>query len=387
MFQRARTSDPPPLPQVVVSAAPPDLDPVDHHRRWPTTPNSAPPETTAGRSRSVSNSSSVNYSRPGRPSLVRSENSEDAKRKVLERNQVRKSPSSGSQLSSYYYDPRAASSASSLTSLHTPIINAPPKPIRPRNNGSGSSPILSSGPSQPLSPNSLSSPRAIAPTSIDQAPTLYSHPQANSSTHSSLYSSYSFYQYEEALPSPVSGGNTSQFLGPPSPLISQSSHYLSPTGYSSPSLSPSPSPIATSPTSSPGSDLKTSDDYLQLGIRHHEANRLRDSAACFEKSARLAESEKGASGVGMLMWGLTLRHGWGCEKNEKKGFSWLRRAAEAAVGDLEKARVDTVSNAIKGELVLAIYEVGQCFFQGWGVKKDQKMALVRTSSICALLAY
>jgi hypothetical protein len=27
-------------------------------------------------------------------------------------------------------------------------------------------------------------------------------------------------------------------------------------------------------------------------------------------------------------------------------------------------------------LVLAIYEVGQCFFQGWGVKKDQKMAVV-----------
>jgi len=26
--------------------------------------------------------------------------------------------------------------------------------------------------------------------------------------------------------------------------------------------------------------------------------------------------------------------------------------------------------------VLAIYEVGQCFFQGWGVSKDQKMAVV-----------
>lgn len=29
------------------------------------------------------------------------------------------------------------------------------------------------------------------------------------------------------------------------------------------------------------------------------------------------------------------------------------------------------------ELVMAIYEVGQCFFQGWGVRKDQKMAVVR----------
>jgi len=125
----------------------------------------------------------------------------------------------------------------------------------------------------------------------------------------------------------------------------------------------------------------TSDDYLQLGIQHHEADRLEDSAACFENSARLAEMEQGASGVGMLMWGLTLRHGWGCAKNEKKGFSWLRKAAEAAVGDLEKARLDAASSAIKGELILAIYEVGQCFYQGWGVKKDQKMGVVRLQSL------
>ncbi|KAH9985759.1 hypothetical protein BJV77DRAFT_94526 [Russula vinacea] len=77
----------------------------------------------------------------------------------------------------------------------------------------------------------------------------------------------------------------------------------------------------------------------------------------------------------MLMWGLTLRHGWGCAKDESLGFSWLRRAAEAAVGDLERARAGLDISAVRGELVLAIYEVGQCFFQGWGVKKDQKMAV------------
>jgi hypothetical protein len=40
----------------------------------------------------------------------------------------------------------------------------------------------------------------------------------------------------------------------------------------------------------------------------------------------------------MLMWGLTLRHGWGCPKNEKQAFKWLQRAAESAVGDLETTR-------------------------------------------------
>ncbi|KAI0043629.1 HCP-like protein [Auriscalpium vulgare] len=63
--------------------------------------------------------------------------------------------------------------------------------------------------------------------------------------------------------------------------------------------------------------------------------------------------------------------------NEKTGFSWLRRAAEAAVGDLERARAGggLDEGAVRGELVLAIYEVGQCFLRGWGVKKDQKMAV------------
>ena len=47
---------------------------------------------------------------------------------------------------------------------------------------------------------------------------------------------------------------------------------------------------------------------------------------------------KGGNGVGMLMWGLTLRHGWGVPKDEKAAFKWLRRAAEMATDDLELTR-------------------------------------------------
>jgi TPR repeat protein len=122
--------------------------------------------------------------------------------------------------------------------------------------------------------------------------------------------------------------------------------------------------------------MSRAEEYLQLGIQHHEANRLAESAQCFQQSATV----DGGTGVGMLMYGLTLRHGWGCIKNEKLAFTWLQRAAESAVDNLERARVEGVGKsreAIKTELVLAIYEVGQCFFQGWGVKKDQKMAVVR----------
>ncbi|EEB97390.1 hypothetical protein MPER_03301, partial [Moniliophthora perniciosa FA553] len=99
----------------------------------------------------------------------------------------------------------------------------------------------------------------------------------------------------------------------------------------------------------------------------------------------------GGCGVGMLMWGLTLRHGWGVSKDEKKGFGWLRKAAEGAVRDLEAARLATSSanrdtilsfsnekgdkEGVVKELVLAIYEVGQCYFHGWGVGKDMKTAV------------
>jgi TPR repeat protein len=118
-----------------------------------------------------------------------------------------------------------------------------------------------------------------------------------------------------------------------------------------------------------------------LGISHHENDRLEESAYWFEKAA----NENGGCGVGMLMWGLSLRHAWGVEKDERAAFWWLRRAAECAVEDLEKANnasngagdsADRDRRAVQSELVLAIYEVGQCFFHGWGVETDKKMAVV-----------
>ncbi|KAI9447067.1 HCP-like protein [Lactarius psammicola] len=69
------------------------------------------------------------------------------------------------------------------------------------------------------------------------------------------------------------------------------------------------------------------------------------------------------------------RHGWEVAVLALCPFSWLRRAAEAAVGDLEHARTGFDVSAVHGELVFVIYEVGQRFFQGWGMQKVQKMAM------------
>lgn len=38
--------------------------------------------------------------------------------------------------------------------------------------------------------------------------------------------------------------------------------------------------------------------------------------------------------MGMLMWGLALRHGWGVAPREKDAFTWLRSAAEGVLGSM-----------------------------------------------------
>jgi len=184
-------------------------------------------------------------------------------------------------------------------------------------------------------------------------PVLHDPPPPPSARSISLYSAYSYYQLDS--PSDPSPSDSLQVPSSPhTPL-------------------PRPqSPLATTPALKVDSQQPgLADQLLQEGIQHHEEDRLTEAAIAFEKSA----NTPGGSGVGMLMWGLTLRHGWGCPKDESRGFSWLRRAAEAAVGDLKRARAGLNVGAVRGELVFAIFEVGQCFFHGWGVKKDQKMAV------------
>lgn len=192
----------------------------------------------------------------------------------------------------------------------------------------------------------------IAPSMLHPPPHSQQMQQRSNSSLS-LYSNYSYYQYDGLIPSPTPSGSKTPDRSSTPYTSAQMQNRKSTSGNNEP---------------------RTPEDYLQLGIQHHEANRLQDSVQCFERSAK----EGGGCGVGMLMYGLALRHGWGCKKNEALGFKWVRKAAESAVEDLEKLRtgqVDADSRSVQAELVLAIYEVGQCFFHGWGVVKDQKMAV------------
>ena len=143
----------------------------------------------------------------------------------------------------------------------------------------------------------------------------------------SLYSTYSYYEYHNPAPSPSGSRPPTRHSIRPAEVgsMSSSEQHQRPLSSSHTSLNGRPS-----------EGLRTPQDFLQLGIQHHEANRLQESARCFERAA----TEEGGCGVGMLMYGLTLRHGWGCARNEKAGFKWLRKAAEYAVDDLERVRVN-----------------------------------------------
>ncbi|GAA5891293.1 hypothetical protein JCM8208_002574 [Rhodotorula glutinis] len=123
----------------------------------------------------------------------------------------------------------------------------------------------------------------------------------------------------------------------------------------------------------------TADDYLQLGIDLHERGELERAAWCFEQSAR----KDGGCGAGMLMFGLSLRHGWGCQVNAPLGFRFLQMAAESVVADLDRvvfggrtlSEAEANTKAAKSELVLALHEIGASYRFGWGVDKSKQMAV------------
>ncbi|KAJ8293036.1 Protein DSF2 [Rhodotorula toruloides] len=123
----------------------------------------------------------------------------------------------------------------------------------------------------------------------------------------------------------------------------------------------------------------TPDDFLQLGIDLHEQGELERAAWSFEQSAK----KDGGCGAGMLMYGLTLRHGWGCQVNAPLGFRYIQSAAESVVHDLDRvvfggrslSEAEANTKAARNELVLALYEMGQSYRFGLGVEKNKKMAV------------
>lgn len=150
------------------------------------------------------------------------------------------------------------------------------------------------------------------------------------------------------------------------------------------------------------------DANIQKAIELHENNQLEEATKYFRLAA---QSE---NPVGQLMYGLSLRHGWGCQPNPKDAIFYLQRAAEYAMGELKELSPSSSANiraiqshpSMRGhaaraeqrqqqqqplkrmgtmerksamlgarkELVMALYEIGMSFLKGWGVAKDKVVA-------------
>lgn len=111
------------------------------------------------------------------------------------------------------------------------------------------------------------------------------------------------------------------------------------------------------------------DVNIQEAIRLHENGELSKSTEMFGK---LANPDGANNALSQVLYGLALRHGWGCNPDPERAVTYLSAAAansasveaEALNAGLKKG------GAAKGELVLAIFELANCFRYAWGVTKD-----------------
>lgn len=108
---------------------------------------------------------------------------------------------------------------------------------------------------------------------------------------------------------------------------------------------------------------------IQEAIRLHESGNLERSTAIF---GRLADPKGTNNPLSQVLYGLALRHGWGIEPSYDLAILYLSLAARTS------AQIEQLGNAgeAKGELILAMFELGNCYRFGWGCKIDKAAARV-----------
>ncbi|PVH98140.1 HCP-like protein [Periconia macrospinosa] len=124
---------------------------------------------------------------------------------------------------------------------------------------------------------------------------------------------------------------------------------------------------------SPSVNNPPDDTNIQEAIRLHENGDLEASTKMF---GDLADPNTHNNALSQVLYGLALRHGWGCEPNQEQAVRYLSMAASNSA-EVEKLALGAgmkKGGAAKGELVLAIFELANCFRHGWGIKKDPAAA-------------
>ncbi|KAL3963904.1 hypothetical protein ACCO45_000908 [Purpureocillium lilacinum] len=145
---------------------------------------------------------------------------------------------------------------------------------------------------------------------------------------------------------------------------------------------------------------KKIDQDIQEAIQLHEAGHLEKSTVLF---ARLADPQGANNPLSQVLYGLALRHGWGCEPDPEGAVRYLSAAASnsAAVeqmalqaglkkearprgvgpghiraGQLFPSRMGHTQGSDSGETANlgdtdAMNEVAWCYLEGFGCKKDK----------------
>lgn len=113
-----------------------------------------------------------------------------------------------------------------------------------------------------------------------------------------------------------------------------------------------------------------SDVNIQEAIRLHETGELERATKMFYQLA-----EQG-NVLSQVLYGLSLRHGWGCQTDPERAVQYLSAAASnSAAVETEALKAGMKKGgAAKGELVLAIFELANCYRNGWGVTVDKVAA-------------
>ena len=150
------------------------------------------------------------------------------------------------------------------------------------------------------------------------------------------------------------------------------------------SLNSRPSAVTTAQSSHSnfvGISTKLTDaEHVERGISCHEANQLPQATYHFKQAASNGHR------TGILLYSLSLRHGWGCAANPPAAVAWLRKAADlesdvtlpAAATASSSSSTDPASpesKEMRAQLGMALYELGQSYLRGWGVERDRAMAL------------
>lgn len=130
-----------------------------------------------------------------------------------------------------------------------------------------------------------------------------------------------------------------------------------------------PSPNNRARSGSAVTSSKQTDEMIQEAIRLHEAGDLGKSTELFKQ---LANPNGANNTLSQVLYGLALRHGWGCQPDPASAVQYLSAAASNAafVEQMALQSGSKKGGALKGELVLAIFELANCFRHGWGIPKD-----------------